>query len=47
MKPRANAAPGVNVTGADEVRPSLPQEGTLRTAPTQANGLFMVPKIVE
>jgi predicted dehydrogenase len=31
----------------DEVRPSLPHEDALRNAPAQANGLFVVPKIVE
>jgi aspartyl-tRNA(Asn)/glutamyl-tRNA(Gln) amidotransferase subunit C len=37
----------VNVMRADEVRPSLPHEEALRNAPRQANGLFIVPKIVE
>ena len=32
---------------ADEVRPSIPQEAALANAPKQANGLFIVPKIVE
>ena len=36
-----------NLTRAAEVRPSLPHEDALRNAPAQANGLFMVPKIVE
>ena len=36
-----------NVTRPDEVRPSLPNEEALRNAPAQANGLFIVPKIVE
>jgi aspartyl-tRNA(Asn)/glutamyl-tRNA(Gln) amidotransferase subunit C len=39
--------PLVNVTRPDEVRPSLPHDDALRNAPAQANGLFMVPKIVE
>ena len=36
-----------NVFRADEVRPSLSNEEALRNAPAKANGLFMVPKIVE
>ena len=43
----AHAVPMVNVTRADELRPSLPHEDALRNAPRQANGLFIVPKIVE
>ena len=47
IEPTAHAVPLVNVTRPDEVRPSLPHEEALRNAPAQANGLFMVPKIVE
>jgi len=47
VKPTAHAVPLVNVTRADEIRPSLPHEDALRNAPAQANGLFIVPKIVE
>ena len=47
VEPTAHAFPVVNVTRADEVRPSLPNEDALRNAPAQASGLFMVPKIVE
>jgi aspartyl-tRNA(Asn)/glutamyl-tRNA(Gln) amidotransferase subunit C len=47
VEPTAHAAPRVNVTRPDEVRPSLPHAEALRNAPAQANGLFMVPKIVE
>lgn len=47
IEPTAHAAPQVNVTRADAVRSSLPHEEALRNAPAQANGLFMVPKIVE
>jgi len=47
VEPTAHAFPLVNVTRPDEVRPSLPQEDALRNAPAQANGLFLVPKIVE
>ena len=47
VEPTAHAFPLVNVTRPDEVRPSLSQEEALRNAPQQANGLFIVPKIVE
>ena len=47
VEPTAHAVPLVNVTRADEVRPSLPTTEALRNAPSQANGLFLVPKIVE
>ncbi len=43
----AHAVPTVNVTRADELRPSLSHHDALRNAPAQANGLFIVPKIVE
>ena len=43
----AHAVPLVNVTRPDEVRPSLSNEDALRNAPRTANGLFLVPKIVE
>ena len=47
VEPTAHAFPLVNVTRPDEVRPSLSNEEALRNAPATANGLFMVPKIVE
>ena len=47
VEPTAHAFPLVNVTRADEVRPSLPNEDALRNAPAKAGGLFLVPKIVE
>ncbi len=47
VEPTAHAVPLVNVTRPDEVRPSLPHEEAMRNAPAQANGLFIVPKIVE
>jgi aspartyl-tRNA(Asn)/glutamyl-tRNA(Gln) amidotransferase subunit C len=47
VEPTAHAVPMVNVTRPDETRPSLPHEEAMRNAPAQANGLFMVPKIVE
>ncbi len=47
VEPMAHAVPMVNVTRTDAVRASLPHEAALRNAPAEANGLFMVPKIVE
>ena len=47
VEPTAHAVPLVNVTRADEVRPSLSHDEALRNAPSKANGLFIVPKIVE
>ncbi len=47
IEPTAHAVPLVNVFRPDEIRPSMPHEEALRNAPAQANGLFMVPKIVE
>ena len=47
VEPTAHAVPMVNITRADEIRPSLAHEDALRNAPRQANGLFIVPKIVE
>lgn len=47
VEPTAHAIPTVNVTRADETRPSLPHDEAMRNAPKQANGLFIVPKIVE
>jgi aspartyl-tRNA(Asn)/glutamyl-tRNA(Gln) amidotransferase subunit C len=47
VEPTAHAVPLVNVTRPDEIQPSLPHDDALRNAPAKANGLFMVPKIVE
>ena len=47
VEPMAHAVPLANVLRADEVRPSITQEAALANAPKQANGLFIVPKIVE
>ena len=47
VEPTAHAVPMVNVTRADEIRPSLPHDDALRNAPRQSNGLFIVPKVVE
>ena len=47
VEPTAHAVPMVNVTRADEVRPSLSPEEALRNAPKTGGGLFVVPQIVE
>ena len=47
VEPTAHAVPMVNVTRPDEARPSISNEEALRNAPAKANGLFLVPKIVE
>jgi aspartyl-tRNA(Asn)/glutamyl-tRNA(Gln) amidotransferase subunit C len=47
VEPTAHAFPLVNVTRPDEVRPSISNEDALLNAPAKANGLFIVPKIVE
>ena len=47
VEPTAHAVPMVNVTRPDEVRGGLSNEEALRNAPSKANGLFIVPKIVE
>jgi aspartyl-tRNA(Asn)/glutamyl-tRNA(Gln) amidotransferase subunit C len=47
VEPTAHAFPMVNVTRPDENRPSLSNEEALMNAPATANGLFMVPRIVD
>ncbi len=47
IAPTAHAFPLVNVSRPDVVQPSMDHEEALRNAPATANGLFMVPKIVE
>jgi len=47
VEPTAHSMPLVNVSRPDEQRPSLPHDEALRNAPASANGLFIVPKIVE
>ena len=47
VEPTAHAVPMVNVTRPDKIQSSLPHDEALRNAPARANGLFMVPKIVE
>jgi aspartyl-tRNA(Asn)/glutamyl-tRNA(Gln) amidotransferase subunit C len=47
VEPTAHAVSLSNVTRPDEARPGLSNEDALRNAPAAANGLFIVPKIVE
>lgn len=47
VEPTSHAAPLFNVVREDVARPSLPNEEALKNAPAKANGLFLVPKIVE
>ena len=47
VEPTAHAVPLTNVVRPDVVQPSLTNTEALRNAPAQANGLFLVPKIVE
>lgn len=47
VEPTAHAVPLVNVTRADEPRPGLAHEDALRNAPSELDGLFRVPRIVE
>ena len=47
VEPMAHAVPLENVLRADEVQPSISNEAALANAPKKANGMFVVPKIVE
>jgi aspartyl-tRNA(Asn)/glutamyl-tRNA(Gln) amidotransferase subunit C len=47
VEPMAHAFPMVNVTRPDETRPSMSHAEALANAPATANGLFIVPRIVE
>ena len=47
VEPTAHSVPLSNVTRPDVIRETLPHEEAMRNAPRQANGLFIVPKIVE
>jgi aspartyl-tRNA(Asn)/glutamyl-tRNA(Gln) amidotransferase subunit C len=47
VEPTAHSVPLVNVMRPDVVHEPLPHEDAMRNAPRQANGLFIVPKIVE
>lgn len=45
--PTAHAVPMANAFRADELRPSLPREEVMASAPLTANGAFRVPKVIE
>jgi aspartyl-tRNA(Asn)/glutamyl-tRNA(Gln) amidotransferase subunit C len=47
VAPMSHAFPMANVTRPDQTRPGLSLEEALQNAPLKANGLFMVPRIVE
>ena len=47
VEPAAHEVPIFDVLRADEPRPSLAHEEALRDAPRTANGLFVVPKVIE
>ena len=47
VEPMAHAVLLDNVLRADEVQPSISNDEALANAPKAANGLFVVPKIVE
>ena len=47
VEPTAHPVPMTNITRADETQPSLANDDALANAPAKANGLFLVPKIVE
>ncbi len=46
VAPMTHAIPLVNQTRADEVRPGLARELALLNAPEQADGAFVIPRIV-
>jgi len=47
VEPTAHAFSQTNITRRDEEQPSLSNAEALKNAPADANGLFLVPKIVE
>ena len=47
VEPAAHAFPIFDIWREDEPRPGFTQEEALRQAPRAANGLFIVPKVVE
>ncbi len=47
VEPAAHAVPIFDVTRGDKEREWFTAEEALRNAPRQANGLFVVPKVVE
>ncbi len=47
VEPMAHSFPIYNVFREDEIRPSLDRQAALSNAPQQAQGLFIVTKVVE
>lgn len=47
VEPTAHAFPVHNVFRNDESRPSFSSKEALENAPRSANGLFVVPKVIE
>ena len=47
IEPTAHVVQLTNVLREDQPRPSLSHDDAMRNAPKSANGLFVVPKIVE
>ncbi|MFL6530143.1 MAG: Asp-tRNA(Asn)/Glu-tRNA(Gln) amidotransferase subunit GatC [Chthoniobacterales bacterium] len=47
VEPAAHSVPMFDVTRADEARDWFTAENALANAPRQANGLFIVPKVLE
>ncbi len=47
VEPTAHSFPTYNVFRSDEPRPSLPKEAALANAPRQAQGLFLVTKVLD
>ena len=47
VEPTAHSFPLYNVFRADELKPSLPREEALANAPRQAQGLFLVTKVLD
>ena len=47
VEPMAHAVPLSNVVRPDLVRPSMSHDEAMSQAPSQTNGLFIVPRIVE
>jgi len=47
VEPMAHSFPIYNVFREDELRPSLDRKAALSNAPQQAQGLFIVTKVVE
>lgn len=47
VEPTSHVIPMSNVLRADEVRPSLPVDDVLESAPERAGDTFRVPRVVE